>query len=259
MNGDTLLAGRRGLVLGVSDPTSLGWRCAEAAVARGASVAVTCRPARLAAVQDAIGRIGITEVYAVDVRDEGSMETAFEAVGGPLDFLIHTPMYVPAATLRRPLTELDLETFSVVNEVGVYSLVAACRYALPALRASLSARVVTFSSEGSRRAFPGYHAAGMAKACLEAAVRYLAVELGAEGISINTVSPSLIETAGAVRTIGDSRAAATSAWLAKRAPTRRATSGEDVGRAVAWLCSEDAGNMTGEIIRLDGGLSHLYF
>jgi enoyl-[acyl-carrier protein] reductase I len=257
-----LLAGRRGLIVGVSGERSLGFACARSAHALGAEVALTYRPARSQAVLPLTAALGDALALPFDVDAPASLTELFavlEQRWGRLDFVVHTLMHVPPGVLTRPLTAVDRETFARVLDVGVHSLAAIAGQARPLLMRSSAPRLVALSSPCGRRMTPSYHVAGIAKAALEATLLYLAQELGPDGILCNAVSPALIDTDGAVAVVGREAAAATRAHLERKAPTRRAVTPEDVGDAVAWLCSSWARQMTGEVLSLDGGYSRNYF
>jgi enoyl-[acyl-carrier protein] reductase I len=250
----------RGLVVGVSAERSIGFACARALRSLGADVAVTHRPARdgVPALADRIGALAVP----MELDDPPSLPAAFTAVErafGHLDFVVHTLMHVPPGLLARPLIELDQGSFARVLDVGVHSLIAVCAHARPLLERSPSPRVVAISSPCGQRMTPHYHVAGIAKAALESAVRYLAQELGPDGVLCNAVSPGLIDTDGAVAVVGAEVAAASRAHMARRAATRRATTLEDVAGCVAWLCGPGASNITGEVITIDGGHARAYF
>jgi enoyl-[acyl-carrier protein] reductase I len=260
--GPALLAGRRGLVVGVSGERSLGFACARAARALGAEVAVTYRPARRDSVPALAEQLGCTFAAPLDLDAPGSVAELFTTVErrwGRLDFLVHTLMHVPPSLLAEPLTSIDRAGFSRVLEIGVHSLLVLCRHARPLLARSQAGRVVTLSSPCGHRMTPHYHVAGIAKAALESALLYLAQELGPAGILCNAVSPALIDTDGAVATVGRDFAASTRAHMAKKAPTRQAVALTDVGDCVAWLCSCYARQITGEVIAVDGGYGRNYF
>jgi enoyl-[acyl-carrier protein] reductase I len=252
----SLLAGRRGVVLGVSGPDSIGYHVARALRGHGAEVAITCRPARLPRV----GPLGVelgAQVLPVDVDDEPSLARAFATLE-TLDFLVHGIVNVPASVLLRPLVELSRADFEQVLSVSAWSLVAACRYARPLLARSPAPRVVALTSACGRRMTPHYHVAGIAKAALESAVLYLAMELGRDGILVNAVGSSLLATEGAIRAIGEQNARATRAVQAKRSATGRAVELDEVASCVAFLCSAMPRNLTGEIMTVDGGFSRGY-
>jgi enoyl-[acyl-carrier protein] reductase I len=190
------------------------------------------------------------------------MRAAFEQVGvllGGLDFVVHTLVHVPEGVLTRPVTAVTAAEFQTTMEVAVRSLLVACRFAKPLLERSTAPRVVALSSGGAESAMPSYHAVGIAKAALSAAVRYLALELGPAGVLCNVVSFSLIETDAAVAAVGCEAAEATRRHLAKRSLTRANTTLADVGAAVAYFASPLLRNVTGETLTVDGGFSRAYF
>lgn len=256
-----LLEGRRGLVFGVSGENSVGYRFARAAVELGATVAIGHRPARREKCGILAERLGAVRVE-FEATDEGSIEAAFARVRsefGRLDFLLHTLVHAPEGLLARPATSLTAKEFHDAMETGVRSLLVACRHALPLLERSDSPRVVALSSAGASFAMPNYHAVGIAKAALEAAVRYLAQELGPKRVLCNTVSFSLIETDAALRAVGAEAAAATRRHLAKRSMTGENASFDQVTHAIAFFCSAFVQNVTGEVLNVDGGFSRSYF
>ena len=261
MKSGGILAGRRGLILGVSSENSAGYACAAAAIEQGASVAITHRPSRRGTVSALAARLGAERVE-LEATSESSVREAFAQVGvllGGLDFLVHTLVHVPDGILTRPATAITAAEFQTTMEVGVRSLLVACRFAQPLLEHSTAPRVVALSSGGGESAMPSYHAVGIAKAALAAAVRYLALELGPRGTLCNVVSFSLVDTDAALSAVGRDAAEATRRHLAKRSMTRANTTLADVGEAVAYFASPLLRNVTGETLTVDGGFSRAYF
>lgn len=258
-----LLAGRRGVVLGVSSANSLGYQIARRLHQLGASVALTCRPARLDRVA-ALAAALDGRAHPVDVADEASLAAAFTALAGDgsrdaaLDFMVHSVVDIPPGVLARSMLELSRADFEHAMSIAAWSLIAACRHARPLLARSAAPRVVTLTSACSHRMTPNYHVAGMAKAALESAVVYLAMQLGRDGILVNAASTSMIATDGALRAIGERNAEATRAVQARRSATGRAVAPEELAGCVAFLCSPLAANLTGEIVTIDGGFSRAY-
>ncbi len=261
MTSTGMLAGRRGIVLGVSSENSAGYACAATAIEQGATVAISHRPSRHETARTLAARLGAKPV-ALEATDETSVAEAFARVAdelGGLDFMVHTLVHVPDGVLGRPATAITASEFHATMEIGVRSLLVACRFAKPLLERSDAPRVVALSSGGGASAMPSYHAVGIAKAALAAAVRYLALELGPAGILCNVVSFSLVETDAAVRAVGSAAADATRRHLAKRSMTRANTTLADVGAAVSYFASPLLRNVTGEILTVDGGFSRAYF
>ena len=255
-----LLGGRRGLVLGVSSENSVGFQVARHLQALGAELAVSLRPSK-SGLLPRLGELGMLGVE-LDALDEASIERALRHVGERferLDFLIHALVHAPQAALERPVLELSAHDFAETMEVGVRSLLVAARHAQPLLARSNAPRIVTLLSGGADFAMPAYHAVGMAKAALAAAVRYLAAELGPQGILCNAVNFSILETDAALRVIGEERTLQTRQHLSKRSMTRKPLSFADVAQAVAFLSSPLCSNLTGEALTVDAGFSRSYF
>jgi enoyl-[acyl-carrier protein] reductase I len=255
-----LLAGKRGLVLGVSSRDSVGYRIAQALRAQGAEVAVSLRPRHPQLLAE-LAQSGYLTVE-LDALDEGSMERAIAHVGERferIDFVVHTLVHVPQGALERPVTELSALELAQAMDVGVRSLLAVARYARPFLERSSSPRVVTLLSGGADFAMPNYHVVGIVKAALAAAVRYLAAELGPAKILCNAVNFSILETDAARRVIGAERTQQTRQHLAKRSMTHAPLGYADVANAVAFLASPLCSNLTGEALVVDGGFSRSYF
>jgi enoyl-[acyl-carrier protein] reductase I len=256
-----LLAGCRGVVLGVSGENGMGFQAAQALRAFGADVALTCRPSRRAAVERLAAELGCSCVE-LDAMDETSFERAFQDIErslGGLDFLVHTWVHVPDGVLRRPVYELTAEEFSDVMEVGVRSLLVACKQALPLLARSAHPRVVALVSSGADLAIPNYHVVGISKAALAATVRYLGQELGPRGVLCNSLNFSILATDAAQRAIGQQESAQTHGYLAKRSMTRVPLEFAHVTNTLGFLVSPLCTNLTGETLCVDGGFSRSYF
>jgi enoyl-[acyl-carrier protein] reductase I len=257
-----LLAGKRGLVLGVSSREGVGFRTAEALRAQGADVAVSLRPSasrrELFAQLESEGYVSVE----LDALDEPSLERCARSVGERferIDFIVHGLVHVPPGALDKPVTELSSRELSEAMDVGVRSLLALARYARPWLLRSDSPRVVALLSGGADFAMPSYHLVGLVKAALAAAVRYLAAELGPDKILCNAVNFSMLETDAARRVVGPERTRQTRQHLAKRSMTRTPLEYADVTSAIAFLASPLCRNLTGEALVVDGGFSKSYF
>jgi enoyl-[acyl-carrier protein] reductase I len=256
-----LLTGRCGIVVAASSEDSIGWQCARRLRALGARVAIAHRPERSTVASALAESAGAEVALCLDVDHGAAVAGAFEALAarwGRLDFLVHTVMRVPAPVLARPLLELRREDFRGVVETAAYSLVLLCREAMPLFARSTSPRVVALGSACSARFTPHYHVAGIGKAALESTLVYLAGELGPAGVLCNLVSPSLLATDGAVRTVGREIALSTRAHLTRKSLTRKPVDYDDVSDCVAFLCSAHCRNITGEVFTIDGGFSKSY-
>lgn len=260
-SGVSLLAGRRGVIVGISSRNGVGYRSAATLRAMGAELGITSRAERREDALRMAEELGCS--YAeLEATDEGSIERAFSRLGsalGRLDFLVHTLVHVPEGALARSLLELSAAEFAAAMEVGVRSLIAVSRCALPWLERSDAARIVALQSSGGELAIPGYHVVGIAKAGLGAAVRYLAQELGPRGVSCNALSFSILETDAAERFIGRDKTRETRRYLAKRSMTRKPVEFSDVAHGLAFLVSPLCRNVTGETLNVDGGFSRGYF
>jgi enoyl-[acyl-carrier protein] reductase I len=262
MSAQGLLAGCRGVVVGISGESSIGFRLTQDLARLGAEVAATYRPARRDVCAPLLELAGVRHHAPLEANDESSLAAALGHIGaalGRLDFVVHTCMHVPPGLLARPLLSVSRAELSAVVEAGAYSLIALCRHAQPWLLRSEHPRVVTLTSASSARATPSYHVAGIAKAALGATLLYLAAELGPSGVLCNAVGFSLIATDGARRAVGEASVAATRAHLRRRALTRREVEPDDVSAAVAMLASPMCRNVTGEILMVDGGYARAYF
>ncbi len=255
------LVGRKGVIAGVSSKDSVGFHCAVDCLRRGAEVVLAYRPRPESRAPSLARELGCHCVEC-DAGDDVSIQAAAERVAelfGRVDFLVHTLVSVPEGVLQRPLSQLGRSDFSAVLESGAYSLLALSRHFAPLLERSEAGRIVTLLSAGADFVLPNYHAVGIAKAALAATLRYLAAELAERGVLCNGVNFSLLETAAAQRVIGQEVSRQTATHVAKRSMTKTALQHEDVTAAIAYLCSSECRNMTGEVMRVDGGFCLNYF
>lgn len=250
-----LLAGKKGLIVGVANQNSIAWACARALAGAGMELAFTYQGEVMRdRVMKTVASLGDVATFDLDVRDDAQIEALVEAVrarwSGELDFLLHAVAFAPKAAMANPFIETVREDFGAAMEISAYSLVGLCRALAPLMRPGGS--IVTMTYYGSQKAVPGYNVMGVAKAALEATVRYLAVDLGARGIRINAVS------AGAVNTLA-ARGVAHFRDLLKitgeRAPLKRAIDVDEVGNATLFLASDLASGMTGETMYVDAGFN----
>jgi enoyl-[acyl-carrier protein] reductase I len=255
-------SGRCGLVLGVSGNNSIGYQVARTLTDAGAAVATTHRPSHRDRSAEVSRRLPDSPHFAVEAGDGPALAAVFAELTdrwGRLDFLVHTLAHGPSGALRRPLTQLSRADFDTVMGVGVHSLIAAAGMAIPLFQKSAAPRIVALTSHGDTHTMPGYHALGISKAALAAAVRYLAAELGPAGVLCNALRFSYIPTEGAQRAIGADTGNRTRELLARTAPTRQPLEGAQVAAMVALLASPAWQNTTGQIITQDGGFAQVLF
>ncbi len=251
------LDGRNALVFGVATRHSIAWAVAEQLQAEGARVGIVYRrPETARRVAPLVKAIDSPLAMACDVRDDGAitavMDQAREAFDGHIDVLVHALANAPADALAGRFTDTSRPSFQAALDVSAYSLVALARAAEPLMRPRAS--IVTLTAIGSRRVIPNYNVMGVAKAALEASVRYLAADLGPQGIRVNAVS------AGAVRTVAAMGVPGFRALYRQGnalAPLRRGLTSADVAAAVTWLASDGSGAVTGQVIEVDAGWSIL--
>ena len=245
--------GKRGLVLGVANRRSIAWAVARRVADEGAALAFTYQGERIeSAVRDLAATLSSPLVTPCDVRDDGDCERvvaeAVKALGG-LDFIVHSVAFAAAEDLEGRFTDTPRDRFWLALDVSAYSLVAIARAGEPHL-AETGGSIVTMTYLGGERAVPHYNVMGVAKATLDASVRYLAWDLGAKGIRVNSVS------AGPVRTLAARSIAGfptMEAIVEERAPLHRHIDADDVAAASAYLLSEDARNVSGTILYVDSG------
>ncbi len=250
----SFLATKRALVVGLASKRSIAWGIARSLHREGARLAFSYQGEKLAnRVRDMAAELDSTAVFECDVADDQAIEQlvggSAAALGG-LDILVHSVGFAPREALCGSFTEATTrEAWRIAQDISAYSLVALTRAARPHLAAGAGS-VLTLSYLGALRPLPNYNVMGPAKASLEAAVRFLAQDLGAEGIRVNAIS------AGPIKTLAAAGIAGLRGMLehvAKTAPLRRGVSAEEVGDAAAFLCSDLARGITGEILYVDAG------
>ncbi len=247
-----LLAARKGLVMGVANDRSLAWGIARAADAQGAELAFTYQGETLEKrVRPLAESVGSSLVLPCDVTDEDSVEATFAAVAdtwGSLDFVIHAIAYSDKEELKGQYLDTSRENFLNTLDISCYSFTSICRRASALLREGGS--LITLSYAGAERVMPHYNVMGVAKAALEASVRYLAVDFGGRGIRVNAISAGPIKTLAASG-IGDFRYILK--WNEYNAPLKRNVTIDDVGGAALFLLSDLGSGVTGEVLHVDSG------
>jgi len=252
INSQGIMAGKRGLIMGVANSHSIAWGITKAVVAQGAEVALTYQNEALGKrVKPLAEEVGCDTLLQCDVTDEASVERLFDMLGEKwekLDFLVHSLAFSDKDELKGLYVDTSRENFRDTMLISCYSLTTLAQKAVPLM--SDGGSVVTLTFIGSRRVMPSYNVMGVAKAALEASARYLAVDLGPQGIRVNAISAGPMRTlAGAV--IGDARKVFRQS--ADTAPMLRNASQEEVGDAGLYLCSGLSSGVTGSILHVDGG------
>ncbi|NAZ36102.1 enoyl-ACP reductase [Rubellimicrobium sp. CFH 75288] len=246
------LKGKRALVMGVANDHSIAWGIARALHGAGAELCLTYQGEAFGRrVAPLAASLGCDFLQDADVTDEASLDRLFAALRdrwGGLDILVHAIAWSDKAELQGRFLDTSRANFQTSLVISCYSLVELARRARPLMGRGGS--IVTLTYQGSTRVTPHYNVMGVAKAALEAAVRYLANDLGPEGIRVNAISPGPMRTlAGAA--IGGARA--TFRHTEANAPLRANATLEAIGGTAVWLCSEAGACTTGEIVRVDGG------
>jgi len=249
-----LLQGKKGLVLNVTNKNSIGWGIAAAAKAHGATVGLGAQNERmLEGVQKLVAENPGFDTFTVDFSSDEQLEALAKAVKQKyksIDFLVHAAAYAPREALQGRFLETTREAFNIALDVSCYSLVALCRALEPCMADDAS--VITLSYLGSVRAARNYNVMGVAKAALESAVRYLAVDLGGRGIRVNALSPGPINTVSAR---GVSGLTDMIEHVRERAPLKRPVTQPEVASSAMWLLSDLGVGVTGQVVYVDAGYS----
>ena len=252
---DGQFSGKRGLVLGVANRRSIAWAIARRLAEDGASLAFTYQGERIEkSVRELAETVASPLVTSCDVRADGDLERVFGEVGdifgGKLDLLVHSVAYAAAEDLEGRFTDTPRDRFWMALDVSAYSLVACSRLAEPLMDAAGGGSILTMTYLGGLRAVPHYNVMGVAKATLDASVRYLAWDLGQKNIRINAIS------AGPVRTLAARSIAGFPTMetiVDERSPLHRPIDADDVGAAAAYLLSDEAHNVTATTLFVDAG------
>jgi enoyl-[acyl-carrier protein] reductase I len=247
------LAGKRALIVGVATDRSIAWGIAQAMHREGAELAFSYVDKLRERVEPLAASLGARLTMPLDVTVDAQCDAAFALLKrewGELDILVHAVAYAPREALTgRFLTATSREGFRIAHDVSSYSLTALAQRAQPLMSGRRGA-LLTLTYLGAVRSVPGYNVMGLAKASLEANVRFLAADLGPEGIRVNGISAGPIKTLAAAGIPGFRKMLSR---VAEIAPLRRNVTLEDVGNAAAFLCSDLAAGITGEILYVDSG------
>ncbi len=247
-----IMAGRRGLVLGVANDHSIAWGIARTLSQHGADIAFTYQNDAIAKrVTPLAASLGSTLVLPCEVEDQASIDSVFQrlkAEWGGLDFVVHAVAYSDKEELKGKYLNTSRDNFLRTMDVSCYSFTALARAAADMMGEGGS--LITLTYTGSTRVMPNYNVMGVAKAALEASVRYLAANLGPQGIRVNAIS------AGPMRTLAGSAiggARHVYKWNQRHAPLKRTVRLEDVGGAALYLLSDLSAGVTGEVHHVDSG------
>jgi enoyl-[acyl-carrier protein] reductase I len=248
----TLMQGKRGLIMGVANDRSVGWGIAAACAAQGAELAFTYQGDALEKrVRPLAESVGSKLVIPCDVSSDSSMDGAFAELGkvwDKFDFLVHSIGWADKAFLRGKYMDTPRDAFLTAMDISCFSFTAVCARAVPMLNSGGS--LLTMSYLGAERVMPHYNVMGVAKAALEASVRYLAADLGHQGIRVNAISAGPIKTLAASG-IGDFRYILK--WNEYNSPLERNVSIDEVGGAGLYLLSDLSRAVTGEVHHVDCG------
>lgn len=248
-----VLAGKRGLVMGVANDRSIAWGIAKACAEAGAELAFTYQGEAFGKRLEPLARsVGSDFMLEVDVSDDASLDAAFAQLQekwGRLDFLVHAVAYSDKSELTGRILNTSRENFKNSLDISAYSFIDVARRAHP-MMVENGGTLITLTYMGSTRVTPNYNVMGVAKAALEAAVRYLANDLGPDGIRVNAISPGPMKTLA-----GSAIGGARRTWkhTETNAPLRANATLEAVGGTAVYLCSDAGACTAGEIIRVDGG------
>ncbi len=249
-----LMEGKRGIIFGVANDMSIAWGVARMLHEQGASLAFTYLNGALEKrVRPLAKSLDAELVLSCDVSDDAQIEATFAEVEqrwGKLDFMVHSVAFANREDLKKPFSQTSRDGFSLAMDISAYSLVALTKAAAPLMKDGGS--IVTMTYLGSQRVVPGYNVMGVAKAALEASMRYLAAELGDQNIRVNAVSAGPIRTLAAS---GISNFKDKLRLMENAAPLHRTVTQEEVGKSSVYLLSDLSSGVTGEVHYVDCGFS----
>ncbi len=247
-----LMKGKRGLVMGLANDKSIAWGIAKACADAGAEMAFSYQGEALKKrVEPLVNSIGMSEIIECDVGSEESMDALFarlKEIWGSIDFLVHAIGFSDKNELRGRYVETSRQNFLMSMDISVYSFTAVCQRA--AAMTNPGGSLLTLTYYGAEKVMPHYNVMGLCKAALEASVKYIAEDLGKDGVRVNAISAGPIKTLAASG-IGDFRYIMR--WNELNSPLRRNVTQEEVGKAALYLLSDLGSGTTGEILHVDAG------
>lgn len=251
-----LLEGKTALIFGLANSHSIAWGIAQAFHEQGAELGFSYGIPQLERrVMPLAQQLGVDFVEMCDVTKEDEIDALFEKAAtrfGKIDILVHAIAFAKQEDLKGRFVDTSRDGFAMAMDISVYSLVALSRRAAPMMVDGGS--ILTLSYYGAEKAVPHYNAMGVAKAALEASVRYLAADLGPEGIRVNAISAGPLKTLAAAGIAGFRKMLR---YVGERTPLRRNIDQAEVGKTALYLCSDLASGVTGEIIYVDAGYNIL--
>ncbi len=247
-----LMAGKRGLIMGLANSKSIAWGIAKACADAGAELAFSYQGEQLKKRVDPLAaELGSDKIIECDVADEASIDALFEQLKsdwGSIDFVVHCIGFSDKNELRGRYIDTGRENFNMTMDISVYSFTAVCKRAAAMMNEGGS--LLTLTYYGAEKIMPHYNVMGLAKAALEASVRYIAEDLGKDGIRCNAISAGPIKTLAASG-IGDFRYIMK--WNEYNSPLRRNVTIDDVGGSALYLLSDLGSGVTGEVLHVDAG------
>ena len=248
------LQAKTGLIVGIANKRSIAWAIAQACSSAGARLAVTYQGERLEEnVRELSAGLNQPLILPCDVTDDAQIAHVFSEIArefGGLDFVVHGAAFAPREELAAPFSQTTRNGFKMSLDISAYSLIALARGAAPLMERRGGGSVLTLTYLGSERVFHNYNVMGVAKAALEATVRYLAADLGPKAIRVNAIS------AGPIKTLAASGVSGFSSILQiyrDRAPLRRTVETSEVADAAVFLLSDAGRGVTAEVLMVDGG------
>jgi enoyl-[acyl-carrier protein] reductase I len=250
-----LLEGQKGLILGVANRRSIAWAIAQALAREGAELAFTYQGER---VRDTVGELagslgGDPLLLPCDVTRDAELDATFQAVDqrfGGLDIMVHSLAFAAKEDLEGRFLDTSRENFALALDISAYSLTACAQRAEPLMERRGGGAMLTMTYLGGERAVPNYNVMGVAKAALDASVRYLAAELGPKNIRVNAISAGPIRTLAARSIAGFTTM---ESHMEQKAPLRRNVDASEVGATALFLCSPLAAGITGTVVYVDAG------